>query len=62
MHKISNNLIDKNDKIFNKIFNEHKDDKLLNILFGDNIPELKYIDSDIYNEYKNNINLECVKE
>jgi len=30
MKKISNNLLDKNDKRFNKIFNESKDDKLLN--------------------------------
>ncbi len=29
IHKISNNLLDKNDKRFNKIFNKWKDDKLL---------------------------------
>ncbi len=62
IHKISNNLLDKNDKRFNKTFNEYKDDKLLKILFGDNIPELKYINPDIYNEYKNNLNLDCIKE
>ena len=55
MGKISNNLLDKNDKRFNKIFNDSKDYKLLKILFGNNIPsrkQLKYIDPDIYNEYK----------
>jgi hypothetical protein len=62
IHKISNNLLSKNDKRFNKIFNEYKDDKLLKILFGDNIPELKYINPDIYNEYKQYINLDCIKE
>ena len=65
MGKINNNLLDKNDKRFNKIFNDSKDYKLLKILFGNNIPsrkQLKYIDSDIYNEYKTNINLDCIKE
>ena len=61
MKKISNNLLDKNDKIFNKIFNESKDEKLLNILFVNYIPELKYIDPDIYNKYESNINLDCIK-
>ena len=59
MGKINNNLLDKNDKRFNKIFNDSKDYKLLKILFGNNIPsrkQLKYIDPDIYNEYKTNIN------
>jgi hypothetical protein len=28
IHKISNNLLDKNDKRFDKIFNEYKEDKL----------------------------------
>jgi hypothetical protein len=32
MKKTGNNLLDKNDKIFNEIFNESKDDKLLKIL------------------------------
>ena len=62
MEKISNKLLDKNDKRFNKIFSENKDDKLLEILFNGNIPDLKYIDPDIYNEYKTNINLDCIKE
>ena len=65
MGKINNNLLDKNDKRFNKIFNDSKDYKLLKILFGNNIPsrkQLKYIDPDIYNEYKTNINLDCIKE
>ena len=62
IHKISNNLLDKNDKRFNKIFNESKDDKLLKILFGDNIPDLNYIDPDIFNIFKHNINLDCIKE
>ena len=62
MQKINNNLLDKNDKRFNKIFSENKDDKLLKILFNGNIPDLKYIDPDIYNEYKTNINLDCIKE
>jgi hypothetical protein len=61
-HKISNNLLDKSDKRFNKIFDEYKDDKLLKILFGDNIPQLKYLNPGIYNEYKNNNNLDCIKE
>jgi hypothetical protein len=65
MEKINNNLLDKNDKRFNKIFNDSKDYKLLKILFGNNIPsrkQLKYIDPNIYNEYKTNINLDCIKE
>ena len=65
MGKINNNLLDKNDKRFNKIFNDSKDYKLLKILFGNNIPsrkQLKYIDPDIYNEDKTNINLDCIKE
>jgi hypothetical protein len=65
MEKINNNLLDKNDKRFNKIFNDSKDYKLLKILFGNNIPsrkQLKYIDPDIYNEYKTNIDLDCIKE
>ena len=64
MGKISNNLLDKNDKRFNKIFNDSKDYKLLKFLFGNNIPsrkQLKYIDPGIYNEYKTNINLDCIK-
>ena len=60
--KISINLLDKNDKRFNKIFSDNKDDKLLEILFNDNIPDLKFIDPNIYNEYKTNINLDCIKE
>ncbi len=32
IHKISKNLLDKNDKRFDKIFNECKDDQLLKIL------------------------------
>ena len=47
IHKISNNLLDKNDKRFNKIFNESKDDKLLKFFFGDNVPDLNYIDTNI---------------
>ena len=65
MEKINNNLLDKNDKRFNKIFNDSKDYKLLKILFGNNIPsrkQLKYIDPDNYNEYKTNIDLDCIKE
>jgi ferredoxin-thioredoxin reductase catalytic subunit len=65
MEKINNHLLDKNDKRFNKIFNDSKDYKLLKILFGNNIPsrkQLKYIDPNIYNEYKTNINLDCIKE
>ena len=65
MKKISNNLLDKNDKRFNKIFNDSKDYKLLKILFGNNIPsrkQLKYIEPNIFNKYKTNINLDCIKE
>ena len=62
IHKISNNLLDKNDKRFNKIFNESKDDILLKILFGDNIPDLNYIDPNIFNIFKHNINLDCIKK
>ncbi len=36
-------LLDKNDKRFNKIFSESKDDKLLKVLFVDNIPKRKQI-------------------
>ena len=65
MHKICNNLLDKNDKRFNKIFNESNDYKLLKIVFGNNIPSRKqliYIEPNIFNEYKTNINLDCIKE
>ncbi len=41
---------------------DDKDDKLLNILFVNYIPELKYIDPDIYNKYESNIKLDCIKE
>ena len=63
--KISINLLDKNDKRFNKVFSESKDYKLLKVLFVDNIPkrkQLKYIDPDIYNKYESNTNLDCIKE
>jgi hypothetical protein len=65
MEKINNNLLDKNDKRFNKIFNDSKDYKLLKILFGNNIPsrkQLKYIEPNIFYEYKTNFNLDCIKE
>ena len=62
MQKINNNLLDKNDKRFNKIFSENKDDKLLEILFNGNIPDLKFIDPDIFNKFKTNINLDCIKK
>ncbi len=65
LEKINNNWLDKNDKRFNKIFHDSKDYKLLKILFGNNISsrkQLKYIGPDIYNKYKTNINLDCIKE
>jgi hypothetical protein len=55
MKKISNNLLDKNNKRFNTIFNDSNDYKSLKILFGNNIPSrkpLKYIEPNVFNEYK----------
>ena len=49
------------DKQINKIFHEKDDYYLLNILFGD-IPNLKYINPNTWNEYKPNINLDCIKD
>ena len=37
------------------------DDKPLEILFNDNIPDLKFIDPNIFNKFKSNINLDCIK-
>ncbi len=65
MEKINNNLLDKNDKRLIYIYNDSKDYELLKILFGNNISSRKpskCIDPDIYNEYKTNINLDCIKE
>ena len=48
------------DKQINKIFNEKDDYYLLNLLFG-YIPNLKFINPNTWNEYKTNINLDCIK-
>ena len=49
------------DKQINKIFNGKDDYYLLNILFG-NIPNLNYIGPNTWNEFKTNMNLDCIKD
>ena len=48
------------DKQINKIFSEKDDYYLLNFLCG-KIWDVKYIKPNAWNEYKTNINLDCIK-
>ena len=48
------------DKSIDKIFNKKDDYYLLNFLCG-KIWDVKYIEPNVWNEYKTNINLDCIK-